>query len=64
MQTTAAQYAKQHGISISTARKQLNEMVEIGRAMVDYSVIIGNRSVKRGARSQCVAIRGNMYHIN
>lgn len=63
MQVTAAEYAKQQGISIGTARKRLNEMVEIGRAMVDYGVVIDHRSMKRGARSQSVAVRGNLYHI-
>lgn len=63
MQVTAAEYAKQQGISIGTARKRLNEMVEIGRATLDYGVIIDHRSMKRGARSQSVAVRGNLYHI-
>lgn len=64
MQVTAAEYAKLKGICLSTARKRLNEMVEYGNAMVDYGVIIDHRSVKRGARSQSMAIRGNIYHLN
>ncbi|MBD8089151.1 hypothetical protein IFT48_04085 [Pseudomonas fluorescens] len=64
MDTTVAQYATQQGVSVATARKRLNEMVEIGRAQVSYQVIIEHRSIKRGSRSQMVAIRGNLYHIN
>lgn len=64
MEITAAEYAKQQGVSIGTARKRLAEMVEIGRAHVSYGVIIEHRSVKRGARSRSVAIRGNLYRIN
>jgi len=64
MDTTVAQYATKQGVSVATARKRLNEMVEIGRAQVSYQVIIEHRSIKRGSRSQMVAIRGNLYHIN
>ncbi|HBP1602246.1 TPA: hypothetical protein L5U90_003349 [Pseudomonas aeruginosa] len=63
MKVTAADYAKAKGISIGTARKRLNEMVEYGNAHVDYGVIIEQRSVKKGSRSQTMAIRGNLYHL-
>jgi predicted ArsR family transcriptional regulator len=64
MATTAAAYATQQGISISTARKRLTEMVEAGLATVSYNVIIGQGSRKRGARSHMVSIRGNLYNIS
>ncbi|MGO4801116.1 hypothetical protein ACEN2T_17700 [Pseudomonas sp. W22_MBD1_FP4] len=64
MDMTAAQYAQQQGVSISTARKHLTEMVDIGRAQVSYNVIIDQRSMKRGARSRIVPVRGHLYHIN
>lgn len=63
MDTTAAQYAKQEGVSVATARKRLNEMVEIGRAQVSCHVIIEHRSMKRGSRSQMVPVRGNLYRV-
>ncbi|MBX8557037.1 hypothetical protein K5D56_26085 [Pseudomonas cichorii] len=63
MDTTASQYAKQQGISITTARKKLNAMVEIGRAKVSYQVIIEHRTMKRGSRSQMVPVRGSLYHL-
>lgn len=63
MEVTAAEYAKQHGISIATARKRLNDLVERGLAKVTHGVIIENRSTKRGARNHNMAIRGNLYRI-
>lgn len=64
MEITAAGFAKQKGVSISTARKKLSEMVEIGRAQVSYHVVIEHRSMKRGARSRIVPVRGNLYYIS
>ncbi len=64
MKVTAAEYAKQKEVSIGTARKRLNEMVEDGRARVDCGVIFGHCSTKHGARSKSVAVRGNLYHVN
>ena len=64
MNVTVAEYASQQGISISTARKRLNAMVEAGSATVSFGVIIDHRSMKRGARNQNVAIRGNQYQIS
>lgn len=61
--TTVADYAKKHGVSISTARKKLNEIVEAGYGRVHYNTIIEQRSMKRGARSRLVAIRGNLYEL-
>ena len=63
MKVTVDEYANQQSISISTARKRLNEMVEAGAATVSHGVIIDHRSMKRGARNQNVAIRGNQYQI-
>lgn len=61
--TTVASYAKKHGISASSARKKLNAIVEAGYGCVHYSTIIEQRSMKRGARSRLVAIRGNLYEL-
>jgi predicted ArsR family transcriptional regulator len=64
MQTTANEYAKDHGISITTARKQLAKLVEEGKAKVSHNVIIYQRVRKTGARSHMVSIRGNLYVIS
>lgn len=61
--TTVASFSKKHGISVSHARKKLNEIVESGYGCVHYGTIIEQRSMKRGARSRLVAIRGNLYEL-
>lgn len=62
--TTAAQHAETLGVSVATARKRLQELVDTGRARVSYNVIIEHRSAKRGSKSRVVPVRGNLYHIN
>lgn len=63
VETTVAAYAKAQAISISTARKRLNQLVERGFANVAHDVVIEQRSAKRGASSRMTSIRGTHYSI-
>ncbi len=59
---TAEEYAKEHGVTVATARKRLHRMVEEGKA-TSYRGVIDHRSMRRGARSRLVAVYGNTWHL-
>lgn len=61
---TLATYSAEYGVSQTTARKRLNELVEAGKATIAYNVVIGGRERKfTGSRPKQVPVRGNLWTV-